>query len=136
MIKKSFFKNILILAVIGFVACFPVFGLAQNTGVGGPPSSSTEPGGSVNVKIKNPIGVDNLNDFIKKVLEAVIRIGLPIVAIALIYSGYLFIEAQGNSGKLETAKRAFVYTLLGAAILLGAWALAQAITETVIQISK
>lgn len=88
------------------------------------------------VKIKNPIGVDNLNDFIKKVLEAVIRIGLPIVAIALIYSGYLFIEAQGNSGKLEMAKRAFVYTLLGAAILLGAWALAQAITETVIQISN
>ncbi len=116
--NKKLLKNIFHIVLILVIFIAPILLMAQE------------------VKIKNPIGVDNLNDFIKTVLEAVIRIGLPLVAIALIYSGYLFVEAQGNSGKLETAKRAFVYTLLGAAILLGAWALARTITETVIQISN
>ncbi|MDQ3244997.1 MAG: pilin [bacterium] len=83
-------------------------------------------------KLKNPIEVDNLNDFIKTILEGAIKIGIPIVAIAIIYSGFLYVTAMGNEEKLKTAHKAITYTLIGAALLLGSWAIAQLISDTVL----
>ena len=83
-------------------------------------------------KISNPIkGVDSLDGLLKILLEGLIKIGIPIVALAVIYSGFLFVSAQGNSEKLKSAKRALSYSLIGAAILLGSWAIAQLISSTV-----
>ncbi len=111
------------------------------SGLGGPSVGTTDPSGlggpstgSSNIKVTNPISVDNLNGFIKILLEGIIKIGIPIIAIALVYSGFLFVEAMGDPGKLKKAKDAFVYCFIGAAILLGSWALAQMISDTVLQI--
>src|SRR3989344_997772 len=82
-------------------------------------------------KICNPIGTDTLNEFLKVLLEGVVKLGIPIIALAIIYSGFLFVSAQGNSEKLQKAKDAFFFTLIGAAILLGSWAIAKLISETV-----
>ncbi len=86
--------------------------------------------------LKNPIGVDDLSTFVKKILDIVLTIGIPIVALAIIYSGFLFVSARGNSEKLTDAKKSLMYTLIGAAILLGAWILAQAIGDTVGELRK
>lgn len=90
------------------------------------------------VKIKNPLGEGddkaNLLLFIKKILEFAIKIGIPIIALAVIYSGFLFVAARGNSRELETAKKSIMYTLLGAAILLGSWAIAELIADTVLSL--
>jgi hypothetical protein len=93
-------------------------------------SSNTPTSGTVEF-IKNPIKVNSIIDFIKAIIDVLIKIAIPIIALAIIYSGFLFVSARGNTEKLEAAKRTFIYTLLGAAILLGAWALAQIISETV-----
>ncbi len=84
----------------------------------------------------NPLagGVDNLPDFIRKILNVVLTIGVPIVTLAIIYCGFLFVSARGDAKKLEAAKDALLYTVIGAAILFGAWVLAQALKETVDQI--
>lgn|SRR3989338_2500412 len=83
--------------------------------------------------ICNPIPkITSLNGFIQTFLVGVIRIGIPIVALAIIYSGFLFVAARGNSEKLGKAKSALLYTLIGAAILLGSWAIAQLISDTVL----
>lgn len=85
--------------------------------------------------LDNPLGnTDSINGLIKKILEGVIKIGLPLIAIAIIYSGFLFVTAQGKPGDIEKAKSALLYTLIGAAILLGAWAIAQLISETVLSL--
>ncbi|OGI77904.1 hypothetical protein A3D42_00520 [Candidatus Nomurabacteria bacterium RIFCSPHIGHO2_02_FULL_41_18] len=81
--------------------------------------------------ICNPISVDNVQDFIRVLLEGVLRIGMPIVALAVIYSGFLFVTAVGNTEKIKKARETLMYTLIGAAILLGSWAIAQLISETV-----
>jgi hypothetical protein len=87
-------------------------------------------------KICNPIpSVTSIPALIQTILIGVIKIGIPIIALALIYSGFLFVAAQGNSEKLETAKKSLLYTIIGAAILLGAWAIAILISETVLGIS-
>ena len=58
-------------------------------------------------------------------------IGVPIIALAIIYAGFLFVTAQGNSEKLTKAKKTLLYTLIGAALLLGAVVIAEAIKGTV-----
>ena len=91
-------------------------------------NSGCEPG-----KICNPIsGSTTIQGFIRTLLEGVLRIGIPIVALAVIYSGFLFVKARGNAKELETAKSSLVYTLIGAAILLGSWAIAKLIADTVL----
>lgn len=84
--------------------------------------------------ICNPINAKSINEVIKKILEGVIKIGIPIIALMIIYCGFLFVSARGNSKELETAKRSLTYTLIGAAILLGSWAIAQLISDTVLKL--
>ena len=86
--------------------------------------------------ICNPINVTSINDFVLKILQGVVKIGIPIIALAIIYSGFLFVSAQGNDEKLTKAKNALLYSVIGAAILLGSWAIAQLISETVIGVSS
>jgi hypothetical protein len=117
-IKKNLNKIILII----FVFILPVVSFAD----------SSQPINS-NIQIVNPLGsTSTINDLIRVLLQGVIKIGIPIITLAIIYSGFLFVSAQGNSEKLGEAKRALIYTLIGAAILLGSWAIAQLITNTVI----
>jgi hypothetical protein len=87
--------------------------------------------------ICNPIpNVTSIPGFIQVILTAAIQIGLPIVALAVIYSGFLFVAARGNPEKLGKAKDALLYSLIGAALLLGAWALANVIKATVTNLSS
>jgi len=88
-------------------------------------------------KICNPLGPDGVNSipaFIQKLLEGLLRIGIPIIALAIIYSGFLFVKAQGKPEEISKAKSALLYTLIGSAILLGSWAIAQLISNTVLSL--
>ena len=85
--------------------------------------------------ICNPLpNITSLEGLLQTILEGAIKIGIPIIALAIIYSGFLFVEARGNSEKLGKAKDALIYTLIGAAILLGSWAIAQLISDTVLSL--
>lgn len=83
--------------------------------------------------ITNPLGdgIDSLPKLIEAILNIVLVIGVPIVALAIIYSGFLFVQAQGNTEKITGAKKTLLYTIVGAALLLGAWVIANAIKGTV-----
>ena len=98
----------------------------------GPVLDSGSP--DVSTKIENPLGEGNLEtipDFIAKLVEIVLKVGIPIVALAIIYTGFLFVAAQGNPEKITKAKKSLVYTLIGAALLLGAFVIATAIGAVV-----
>ena len=121
-IKKSYSKFILSLLVFIVIPVFMIY--AQGT----PPCNPAEG------KICNPLegnGVNTLPDLIQKILEGALKIGIPIVALAVIYCGFLFVAARGNSEKLTKAKDALLYTIIGAAILLGSWAIAKMIQVTI-----
>lgn len=98
-------------------------------------------GSSVNIqtKIENPLGQDgpdNIPKFIEAILNIVLVVGIPIVAVFIIYTGYLFVVAQGNTTKLTKAKDALFSTLIGAVLLLGAYVIAESIQGTVEEIKK
>jgi len=115
-------KNLLVLSLMLFMLVIPLVFVNAN-------AEDCENG-----KLCNPLQTDTITDFLKNLLEGVIRIGIPIIALAIIYSGFLFVFARGNPSKIEEAKNAILYTLLGSALLLGSWALAQLISNTVLKL--
>ncbi|MES2416250.1 MAG: hypothetical protein V4504_00955 [Patescibacteria group bacterium] len=138
--RISFFLSVFLFSLVLFS---PVYSFAQSGGTNpvisntsGSNTGGTNPTGQNSVssdgKITNPIKYNDINSFIKAILAGVLKIGIPIIALAIIYSGFLFVSARGNSEKLKTAKDALLYTCIGAAILLGSWALAQLISETIL----
>lgn len=125
--KYSILQNVLKYSFV-LVIFFSIF---INSAIAIPPEGGT--GITVNTGIKNPLG-DDLNDipsFITAIINIVLVIGVPIVTLAIIYSGFLFVSAQGSAEKLKKAKDALLHTLIGAALLLGAFILAEAIKGTV-----
>jgi len=108
-------KNLLSIILIVFILVLPILSLATDA----------------NTKIENPIGSGTIPEVIHKILEGVIKIGMPIIVLAVIYCGFLFVSARGKPEDIKKAKDALLYTLIGAAILLGSWGIAQLITETV-----
>ncbi|MEX0652244.1 MAG: hypothetical protein WD509_02635 [Candidatus Paceibacterota bacterium] len=86
--------------------------------------------------LKNPLtNICSLEDFVALLLQAVVRIGLPIAVLFIAYSGFLFITAQGNTTKLAQAKETFLWTVVGVAIFLGAWAIALIVKNTIVLIA-
>lgn len=85
--------------------------------------------------IKNPIAASDFNALLVSLLKIATEIGSIVVVFMIIYCGFLFVTAQGNEEKLTTAKRALTWTLIGAAILLGANAIALAVKGTVTSIT-
>ncbi len=94
---------------------------------------STATGVNIDAKIKNPLGgdMDTIPKFIEAIINIVLIVGIPLLVLAIIYAGFLFVKAQGNSGELEIAKRTLLYTVIGGALLLGAFVIASAIGKTV-----
>jgi len=89
-------------------------------------------GPSISGKLTNPLGgIDTLWDFIAVILKIVAQIGFPIAVLAIVYTGFLFVKAQGNEAELATAKKAFFWTVIGTLVLLGAEAIGFAISGTI-----
>lgn len=86
-------------------------------------------------KLQNPLaGVDTIPQFIAKIIDIVVKIATPILVLFFIYTGFLFIKAQGSEEGLKHAKDTLLYGVIGAAIILGAWVLAEAIQGTIEQL--
>lgn len=101
--------------------------------------TNVTPGNKINTGIGNPLenaGVSDITSFIESILRFVVMIGIPIITLAIIYSGFLFVVARGNPEELKKAKKTFLYTLVGAALLLGSFVIANAIKGTVDQIKS
>lgn len=75
--------------------------------------------------------VGTLYDFVVAVLSIVIKIGIPVVVVLLIWTGYLFVTAQGDPTQLKTAKKALLGSVIGATILLCAVLIATIIKATI-----
>ena len=87
-------------------------------------------------ELQNPLQFETISEFLKAMLGALEIIATPIVVLMLVYSGFLFVSAQGNPEKLATAKKAIMWTIIGAVVVLGASVLASAIEGTVDNIKK
>jgi hypothetical protein len=92
-----------------------------------------KPAAGINFKLENPLGVSTVQDFLLKIIDAMVLIVSPIIVIMFIYSGFLFVQGSVNEEAKTKAKNTLLYTVIGAAVILGAKALALAIQNTVTQ---
>lgn len=81
--------------------------------------------------LMNPLKSSTLPELLTAVLGFVQTIGAIFVVLMLIYTGFQFVQAQGNSTKLQEARKTLLWTVLGALVLLGATAISLGIQETV-----
>ena len=81
--------------------------------------------------IKNPLKSNTIMELLNAILDIFIRIGTPLIVLAFIYVGFRFVEARGNATKIEDAKKALLYTVIGTAVLLGAKAISMLLQNTV-----
>lgn len=110
----------------------------------GPPSGSVTnpaptpapPPSNISIRIENPFRTGNtLFDLAQTIVNNIILpIGGVLAVLAFIYSGFLYVTAQGNQTKIDTAHRALLYTSIGTAVLLGSWVLANVIKGTISQL--
>lgn len=71
-------------------------------------------------KITNPLDAENIGEFLLDIVGVITTLAVPVIAIMIIYTGFLFVTAGGNEDKIETAKDTAMYVAIGAAIILGA----------------
>ena len=88
--------------------------------------------------LKNPLGssIDSIPELIEAIINnIVLPIGSVVVVFMIIFSGFLFVKARGNEQELTKAKTAFTWTVVGAVVLLGSWAISSAIFGTICEIT-
>src|SRR6185436_4952207 len=113
--KRSTMRSAVALGFIAWMAALPAF--AQGT------SGSTCPPNTPSC-LQNPLRFGTIETFIQGVLQAIVMIGIPVITVFIVYAGFRFVMARGNASAINEAKKNFVYVILGAALILGAWVLA------------
>lgn len=88
------------------------------------------------IKILDAFGqpITDIPSFLLLLVDLVFLIATPIIVIFIIYAGFLFVSAKDNEAQLTKAKTVLLWTLIGAAVLLGAKVIAAAIQATVLQL--
>ncbi len=114
-------------------------GTAGQMDGGGTAGSGTGNAQPISFRLDNPFGTKATT--IPELSEAIFNgilmpIGGVVAVLAFIYSGFLYVTAQGDTGKIETANRALLYTAIGTAVLLGSWVIFQVIGNTIGSLQK
>ena len=84
--------------------------------------------------LENPLRFSSLERFIEGVLQAIVMVALPIIVAFIVYAGFKYIAARGNSSKITSAHENFKYVIIGTILILSAWVLATLIGGTVSQL--
>lgn len=87
--------------------------------------------------LQNPLNSNfsSVPAFIAGALKAISLIALPVISLFFVISGFMFVMARGNEEQLKKAKTNFVYVVIGALLILGAWIIATIIAGTVSEIA-
>ena len=80
--------------------------------------------------IQNPLKVCSLTALLDLVLKGIVQLGVIALTLAIIWVGFMFVMARGNSEAISKARSALVWTIIGGLILLGAQAIGLVIQST------
>lgn len=79
----------------------------------------------------DPLDNMTVQEFVSKMLGYVVKIGGVLAIVVIVYVGFLFASAGGDSGKITKARSVLINVLLGLVVLLGAEILGATITSTI-----
>lgn len=90
-------------------------------------------GGTADPLFPSPLkDIGGINELIQAIITNIaLPLGATLAALAIIYSGFLYVKAQGNSGEIQKAHEAIKWSLVGTAVILGASVIASLIGKTI-----
>jgi hypothetical protein len=89
------------------------------------------------ITFANPFKENTIYGLITTIINDILMpIGGVIAVVMIIYAGFKYVTAGGNTTQIAEATKALQYAVIGAAILLGAWVIANAIKETIDELKK
>lgn len=94
------------------------------------PTSSAGKSFKLSFKIDNPIKATNLQELIERLLKLVYLVGVPVIVCFLLWAGFLFIEARGDSKKIGIARQNLLNVVIGTVLFLGAYTIAKVVIAT------
>lgn len=92
----------------------------------------------IDLSLTNPLAgtIDTIPQLLQKIVEIIIKIAIPLIAMAIVYAGLLFVTARGDEEQLKKAKNAFTFAIVGGLILLASWLIADAIRDALTTINQ
>ncbi len=84
----------------------------------------------------NPLKAKSIEAFLGDILDYVVKIGTIFIVLMLVFVGFKFTAARGNAGELEKVRTMFLWTIVGALVILGAHVISDMITSTINTISQ
>lgn len=84
-------------------------------------SAEPGPGGGVGtgpVRIENPLGLDNIVQVINNILNYLIALSVPVLALMILIGGFQILGARGSPEKIKTGKSTITYAVIGFVIIL------------------
>ena len=86
--------------------------------------------GNIRIQIKSPAQVGSVQEMITLIVDWIINLGVVAVTLAFIYVGFQFVAARGNPDALQKTRQAFMWTVIGTLVLVGAKVLTEVIKNT------
>ncbi len=106
MLHKKILQSVVKSSIVAFIVA-PIITLAQGT-----------------KQLNNPLGgFSTIDGLLVAVLNVVIIVAMPIVALYIIYAGFMYVAARGNPEKTQEASRALTFGVIGGVIIVGAIAI-------------
>jgi len=89
------------------------------------------PGGSgpANVSMPNFSGAGSINELFLKIVRFLMALAIPFAVVMIIWSGFLFATAQGDPTAITKAKKNFIWTIVGVAVILASEAIIGYVSE-------
>lgn len=81
------------------------------------------------VHLVNPLGITDPRALAGRIISGLISVLGTITLLMFVYAGVLWITAQGDKAKVERGKHIMTYSVLGIAIIAGAYVFVNAIIQ-------
>lgn len=75
-------------------------------------------GGSPSFSIDNPLGTTSIVQIINNVLNYLIYISVPILALMILIGGFQILTARGDPGQITSGRKTITYAVIGFLIIL------------------
>ena len=79
--------------------------------------------------IPNPIGTTSFTSLLERIIGYLVLIGAPILALMVLYGGFMILTAGGNPEKFKSGKDVILYAVIGYVIILVSWGVIYIIGE-------
>lgn len=82
-------------------------------------------------QLDNPIEAKSIQELLTAILDIVVKLGVTVLVLAIIWVGFMYVKAQGKPEEIKTANNAFFWTVIGAGVVLGAKVIQMALCATI-----